>query len=122
MEAACISTSSSPRIGTATFVYIAGLENRSDHFSGKVRRCPQAPAPLVNAAGIEPEPIAVVVLMASQYVKFWLPKKTPTVCTSAICSEWRTAVAVVTFVAQKLMVRLKAVAAPLQMAVAVVPS
>lgn len=95
------------------------------------------PAPPVNAAGVEPEPIPVVVLldvlllvvllvdvelMAAQDVKFWLPNKTPTPCASVICSTWRMAVAVVTFVAQKLIVRLKAVAAPLQMGVAVVPS
>lgn len=78
----------------------------------------------MNAAGVEPEPdpIALVGSMAFQDVKFWLPKKTLTVCTSAICSEWSTAVAVITFIALKLLVRLKAEAAPLQMGVAVTPS
>ena len=93
----------------------------------------RAPAPPVNAAGVEPDPIPVVMLlgvlllvdvelMAEQDVKFWLPNKTPTLCASVICSMWRMAVAVDTFVAQKSTVRLKEVALPLQMGVAVVPS
>ncbi len=98
----------------------------------------RAPAPPVNAAGgVEPDPIPFIMLldvlllivllvdvelMAAQDVKFWLPNKTPTLCASVICSMWRMAVAVDTFVAQKLTVKLKEVAVPLQMGVAIVPS
>ena len=95
----------------------------------------RASAPPVNAAGgVEPDPIPVIMLLdvlllivllvdvVAQDVKFWLPNKTPTLCASVICSMWRMAAAVDTFVAQKLMVRLKEVAVPLQMGVAIVPS
>lgn len=87
----------------------------------------RTPAPPVNvAAGT---PVIVVVLfdavelkIASQVVKFWPPKNTPTVCASLRCIIWSTLAAKVALVAQKLMVKLNAVAAPLHTGVAVVPS
>ena len=93
--------------------------------------------PPVNAAGVEPESVDVVMLldvlllallpvdiklMAAQDVKFWLPKKLPTVYALVIYSVWRMAIAVETLVTEKLMANLKVVAGPLQMGVAVVPS
>ena len=86
------------------------------------------PAPPVKVA--TGAPIVAVVLfdaievevMAAQVLKFWPPRKTPTVCASVKWIIWSTLAAAVALVAQKLMLKLKVVAAPLHTAVAVVPS
>ena len=83
--------------------------------------------PVKVAAGA---PIVVVVpfdaveieVMAAQVLKFWPPRNMPTVCTSVKWIIWSTLAAAVALVAQKSMVKLKAVAAPLHTGVAVVPS
>ena len=52
---------------------------------------------------------------AAQLVKFWPPRKVPTVTASDMCSECNSAAAAVVLVAQKVMVKFVVVAAPLQM-------
>lgn len=51
---------------------------------------------------------------AAQVVKFFPPKNCPTVTASVMCNICNSAAAVVAFVAQKLMVKLDAVALPPQ--------
>ncbi len=85
-------------------------------------------APPVNIAVGElmvvvPLPDVVLLeLIAAQVLKFWPPRNTPTVCASVMCIMCSSPAAKVAFVAQKLMVKLKAVAARLHVGVAVVPS
>jgi hypothetical protein len=85
---------------------------------------PTPPVKVAAGALIVPVELldVIVELMASQVVKFWPPKKTPTVWASAKCSMWSMAAVKVAFVAQKFAVKLNAVAAPLHTGVAVVPS
>ena len=86
------------------------------------------PAPPVKVAAgapivtVVPFDAVEVDMMAAQVLKFWPPRNTPTVCTSVKWIIWSTLAATVALVAQKSMVKLKAVAAPLHTGVAVVPS
>ena len=80
------------------------------------------PELVVDAFPLPPTLTVVLLLMASQVVKFIPPKNFPTVCASCKWIVCRMLVASVTFVAQKLMVKLKAEALPLQTGVTVVAS
>jgi len=76
---------------------------------------------IVTIGGVEVL-VAVEFGSAAQDEKCWPPKNTPRVCASVRCSVWRMAVATVAFDAQKLIVKLKVLRAPLQIGVTVVPS
>ena len=71
-------------------------------------------AALFVEVAFDVELVEVELLRAAQLVKFWPPRNLPTVDTSVKWSWWSTTAACVAFVAQKLMVSLKRVAALLQ--------
>ena len=76
----------------------------------------------VTWAGVEVVvAVADVFESASQLVKLFPPKNFPTVIASPRCTWWKTLCARVALLAQKLMVKLKVLAAPLQIGVTVVP-
>ena len=81
----------------------------------------------MNEAGVALVPLAEVVVVAlaisaAQLVKFWPPRKTPTVWASVKWIVCNIPAARVAFVAQKSMVKLKVLAMSLHIGTTVVPS